>query len=723
VIDADNDGVENFVFDDFPDCVDELNNCQWQVIYHGLTSDALSVLSEPCFVSISLQSEQWGELVRELPDNMTLIETVQDFAVEDLCPQLYRLIPLLENTLQLRSLMYQRDLELSKVLHNSFYETHRECIEHNNLVAPVTAELKRCGDLIRKVELEEELDHLLATITTSVYAYDGVNEMPTYHSLFDQTHGVLDLEAVMKDFDSLGDAFHPSLQEKIDLSTTLLKGRKRMMQAEDTEGIVWNDCLSDFEEGMTACLRGSHILPDYIKAEYEIIVGELIRRSLLQGYMQILRRVCVTGEVDVSVAVDAKVLAPLYHQYNHLSQLMSINYDEFPSNMKALTRFTSAMLKLRKHVVDGEWGPSMEILLDQLLIMDHGGGRSAPGVMQEIEKVRGELAARQAIARLRAALEQIPVTVPENSEDVMGMVDLQPLRDAKLGIEGNVGKHSKQLKALAESVIVFLESLVRGEFSKINPAVVDEAAAQYVAYHLDSTAIQRIFRYTRIHNFLKNLCDAMREHTSPEQLFAAINTVRSSLITVPHRFIPWLKAAYIYCESVSAYATEDWIKMVEATRKLEECIQLLSGVKIIAESEALNENIFLELMHERAATGYSAALRIKASEQKQRAVEEIQGMSAEELAKLKIKQEDEENPYGITQLRLAGYDDSSILNVKFPVKFLWALDFDPVLLRKKGFKASKLLAAGYSISSLYQAGFRYRRICHLFNTFRGWGFT
>lgn len=706
VIDADNDGVENFVFDDFPDCVDELNNCQWQVIYHGLTSDALSVLSEPCFVGISLQAEQWVDLVRELPDNMTLVETIQDFAVEDLCPHLYRLVPLLENALQLRSLMYQKDLELSKVLHNSFFETHRECIEQHNLVAPITAELKRCGELIRKIELEEELDHLLATITTSVYVYEGVNEMPSYHSLFDQTHGVQDLEAVLGDFDALGEAFHSSLQEKIDLSTTLLKGRKRMMQAEDTEGISWNDCLTDFEEGMTACLRGSHLLPDYIKAEYEIIVGELIRRSLLQGYMQILRTVCVTGEVDVNIAVDAKGLAPLYHQYNHLSQLMSIDYDEFSENMKALTRFTSSMLKLRKHVVDGDWGESLQALLDQLLTMDHGGGRSAPGVAQEIEKVRAELAARQATARLRHALEHIPVTVPEHSEDTMGMVDLQPLRDATEGIAGNVGKSSKQLKGLAESVIVILESLMKGEFSKINPTLVDEAAAQYVAYRLDSTAIERIFRYTRIHNFLKNLCDAMREHTSPEQLFASINTVRSSLITVPQRFIPWLKAAYIYCESVSANATEDWIKMVEATRKLEECIQLLSGVKIIAESEALNENIFLELMHEKAATGYAAALRIKASEQKQRAVEEIQGMSAEELAKLKIKQEDEENPYGISQLRLAGYDDSSILNVKFPVKFLWALDFDPVLLRKKGFKASKLLAAGYSIAALYQAGFK-----------------
>lgn len=706
VIDADADGVENCVFDDFSECIDELNNCQWQVIYNGLTSDAIAVLSEPCFTTIPLAAEQWVELVKDLPDNMTLVETIQDFAVEDLCPRLYRIIPLLENTLQLRSLMYQKDMELSKVLHNSFLDTHAECIETNDLGVPMAAELKRCGELIRKNELEEELDHLLATISTSVYAYEGLNEMPTYHSLYNQTYSIEDLEAVLKDFETLGEVFNSSLQEKIDISTTLLKGRKRMAQAEDTPGIIWNDCLTDFEEGMTACLRGSTILPEYIRAEYEIIVGELIRRSLLQGYMQILKTICILGEVDINIAVDEKVLIPLFHQYNHLSQLMSPNYEEYPNNMKALTKFTSCMLKLRKHVVDGEWDHSIEVLLDQLSSMDHGGGRVVAGIKEEIERVRAELRARQAIQKLKHALENIPVTIPENPEDTMNMVDLAPLRTAAAGIAANNGKHSKQMKALADSVVTILDALVTGQFSKINPSQVDEAAAHYVSYHLNSTAIEKIFRYTRVHNFLKNLCDAMRDHTSPEQLFTSINAVRNSLLSVPERFIPWLKAAYIYCESVSANATEDWIKMVEATRKLEECIQTLSGVKIVAESEALNENVFLELMHDKAASGYSAALRIKSQEQKQRAVEEIKSMSTEELSKLKVKQEDEGNPYGITQLRLAGYDDSSILNVKFPVKFLWALDFDPVLLRKKGFKAGKLLAAGYCVAALYQAGFK-----------------
>lgn len=33
------------VFDDYAECIDELNSCQWQVIYHGLTNDTIAVLS------------------------------------------------------------------------------------------------------------------------------------------------------------------------------------------------------------------------------------------------------------------------------------------------------------------------------------------------------------------------------------------------------------------------------------------------------------------------------------------------------------------------------------------------------------------------------------------------------------------------------------------------------------------------------------------------------
>jgi hypothetical protein len=217
---------------------------------------------------------------------------------------------------------------------------------------------------------------------------------------------------------------------------------------------------------------------------------------------------------------------------------------------------------------------------------------------------------------------------------------------------------------------------------------VDDAASHFVTFSLDSASVEKIFRYTRVHLFLTHLCDDMSAFASPEQLFTSINAVRNSLETpskLPQRFIPWLKAAYIFCEAVGASASLDWVRLVQSTRRLEECVSVLADVRITVAGEGYKEATFLRLMQERAASGYASALRIKAAEADKK-VNCWQSMTTDELAKVRMRQEDETNPYGVNSLRAGGYDDDAILNIRFPPKLLWACDFDAVLLRKRGFK-------------------------------------
>jgi len=46
------------VFDDYAECIDELNSCQWQVIYHGLTNDTIAVLSGNIDIIILCQNHR-----------------------------------------------------------------------------------------------------------------------------------------------------------------------------------------------------------------------------------------------------------------------------------------------------------------------------------------------------------------------------------------------------------------------------------------------------------------------------------------------------------------------------------------------------------------------------------------------------------------------------------------------------------------------------------------
>lgn len=111
------------------------------------------------------------------------------------------------------------------------------------------------------------------------------------------------------------------------------------------------------------------------------------------------------------------------------------------------------------------------------------------------------------------------------------------------------------------------------------------------------------------------------------------------------------------------------------------------------------------ILHRKASSGYVTALKFKESTVGEEIVVPVE-MSEKDSLKAKLREDDEKNLYGITQLRLAGFEDNAILDVKFPLKYLWALDFDPIVLRKKGFTADNLLSAGYTATALYQAGFR-----------------
>jgi hypothetical protein len=98
------------------------------VIYNGLLNDTLYVLRDPVFSSTSMASESWIDVVADLPDTLTLVETIKEFADEDKSPILYSSISLLESWLQLRSLMFKKDLDYANILQQNLFKSHEKQI-------------------------------------------------------------------------------------------------------------------------------------------------------------------------------------------------------------------------------------------------------------------------------------------------------------------------------------------------------------------------------------------------------------------------------------------------------------------------------------------------------------------------------------------------------------------------------------------------------------------
>ena len=247
---------------------------------------------------------------------------------------------------------------------------------HGTIVGDeISKELRQCSKLIRKVELEVDLNDALTLSQVPTYDYDGWNDQPEYNSLSDLASSIDDLRSVLNDLDALSDesSYHKELQEKIKFARIVCNGRALVASKECRPGVDWERCLEDFEDSIAVAMDKSISIPDYVVQEYEIMTGEFIRRNLLVGFNDVLCTTCVVGEVDINITVSEEVLKKVFSKYNNLALFMSQNFEEYPNNLQALSMFVVHVLKLRRNVFEGAWDSSIRVLLDQISVCNHGG--------------------------------------------------------------------------------------------------------------------------------------------------------------------------------------------------------------------------------------------------------------------------------------------------------------------------------------------------------------
>lgn len=244
----------------------------------------------------------------------------------------------------------------------------------------ISKELLQCSKLIRKVELEVDLNDALTLSQVPTYDYDGWNDQPEYNSLSDDlASSIDDLRSVLSDLDALigndesSSSYHNELQEKIKFARIVCNGRALVATKTCRSDIDWERCLEDFEDSIAVAMGHSTSIPDYVVQEYEIMTGEFIRRNLLVGFNDVLSTTCVVGEVDIDIAVSEEVLKKVFSKYNNLALFMSQNFEEYPNNLQALSMFVVHVLKLRRNVFEGVWDSSIRELLDQISLCNHGG--------------------------------------------------------------------------------------------------------------------------------------------------------------------------------------------------------------------------------------------------------------------------------------------------------------------------------------------------------------
>lgn len=259
VVGADKDGIDHGIFDPFPSCIEELNTAQWQVLYHSFLADVLFSINDGVFGKVTLKAESWLPLVEHLKEDLQTLKDVQDFidgAEPNATPRLKRLVPILHSLLQLRSLVFQKDMDLAKALINEMYRLHSKTMGEFNLNSNMDLEIEFCQILIMKHIYEQELiqalqldpgiaypfpqpgSHLLTSDETKttygslkhinamyLHRNEGknshhggenpqdssmdlvdkyVNNLPSYTSLYDLTESVKVLKTALQNLETLG---------------------------------------------------------------------------------------------------------------------------------------------------------------------------------------------------------------------------------------------------------------------------------------------------------------------------------------------------------------------------------------------------------------------------------------------------------------------------------------------------------------------------------------
>jgi hypothetical protein len=221
----------------------------------------------------------------------------------------------------------------------------------------------------------------------------------------------------------------------------------------------------------------------------------------------------------------------------------------------------------------------------------------------------------------------------------------------------------------------------------------------------------------------------------PNKIIESVNKIVSSVYALPSFIIPWIDAVnecgLMFRTMTNASSKDNWIRIVDVARSLEEKIEIIHGLdKCIP----IIQNKLVDILTQNCLNSFRFALDLKEKEKRKNRRDsqieldireqlrnaqtnenilindiEIKKQHEIELKRKKLLDADKQDKYGINNLRLAGYDDITILEkgrTRFPLLLFWAAEFDCNLLRTVGkVSAKKLKSVGYSCISLRKGGF------------------
>lgn len=679
----------------------ELENCIWLSSYQNALADVHFIIKESVFNDLPTDSVEWNSLIRNNVQGSLALQSAAAFSHPNTSPALEDLIPLARSLLELRQLMFDMDIEKSKFLVEKILLTGISAAARHNLSSVLNNEMTACKKLIHIVDCEEALHACLLKDQVKLYVSvinDGTGISPP--SAAAETAGsFLELRSAIEKVEGLATQckLPASLQNILYSAKKILSGRESLSKAEEALSSVEWDAVA---EGMFQTTDGIFVLEDYQK-EFDHIVRECARRSMWTGLKAILATKCVEGSRCIDLCVNKDSLQVCQDKYEAIAARIE---DELgidpPGNLLHLSSFTRSILAVRSSLLKKNW-PEVYTSLANLQPLLNDDGLSVHGIVDEIELIRSEYIAQQEIAEMKEAVTDVLPFIGDNFSQEDKRIRMERLNDAIFLMKRLPGPEPARLVEVATHVRMILNKIMEGKINFLPEEKVKDAIGMFEERNFDTSNLQAILQFVRLRQILRTICDAMANNPTSESISEKLDTVRGAL-TMPRELLPWLHAAEAFSQLLQAVECRDWLLIVNRARYLEE---VSDPLQTLERNDIVNENLLMDMIRNKYREGYKLALEIKAEEAQLQISAATEDVSVSEIRKRKLKEEDEKNPYGISNLRKAGYTEEKILEANFPLHQLWAAGFDASMLRSKGFSVLKLKAAGYLCSELLSAGY------------------
>jgi hypothetical protein len=374
------DGSNKKMFEEFPEALMELHNCQWQLAYNTSMVDLQHVCDIKVMELIPIDSDNWSVLLNQNVECHRAISYAIDLLERSyaggVCvwPKLQELLDLSGNVLSMRELLhdvkYSECLDVCDTLTSSKFVSIAQ--KYNSIATTISNEVIICRHRIKCLQFEESLHNALITNRAKPLFLFEENDIINNKSDSDNMTAINFIKSHSGDAKQLisviksVEQYLKTTKFAVPLTTlTILNTAKRVCDGRETLGNISHEeyylsaCFSQqWEKAYLQITKSNNdaslSISDEYMSEFSIITQELSRRYIISSLLYIVNNSVISGSLCGSIKIFKQNHEINNASFSTLSALIHREWPYQPASMSNIVSLAKLFIELRDLIVSSE---------------------------------------------------------------------------------------------------------------------------------------------------------------------------------------------------------------------------------------------------------------------------------------------------------------------------------------------------------------------------------